>query len=324
MAQTSSSTVSAILNGTWQQRRISEETAQRILQLAQQHEYRVNRQASGLRKSRSGLIGMIIPTHEDRYFGTMSQVFDAMARERRLQPIVVSTLRDTALEAETVRTLISYQIDHLIVCGATDPDAVGQLCAQHKVQHVNVDLPGDKAPSILSDSYWGATQLTNILIDRSHPQPTAARDQLYFIGGITADFASQQRMLGFSETVKRRLGKIAPRQIRGCGYDAAASEREIERLCTQLGGLPRGILFHSTTPLEGALRYLKTLHENDLRECVFCSFDWHPFASYLRFPVHMTRQDVEGILGAAFKILDGVDTSPAPLQLIRPHLLLGD
>ena len=55
----SPSTISAILNGTWKQRRISEETAQRVQQLADARQYSVNRQARGLRKNRSGLIGMI-------------------------------------------------------------------------------------------------------------------------------------------------------------------------------------------------------------------------------------------------------------------------
>src|SRR5204862_355170 len=81
-----------------------------VRELAATHEYSVNRQASGLRKGRSGLIGMIIPMHDNRFFSGMSQVFEKLARERHWYPIVVSTLRDPALELETVRTLISYRI----------------------------------------------------------------------------------------------------------------------------------------------------------------------------------------------------------------------
>ena len=58
LAGVSASTVSAVLNGNWQQRRIADSTAARVQQLAATHKYSVNRQASGLRKSRSGLIGM--------------------------------------------------------------------------------------------------------------------------------------------------------------------------------------------------------------------------------------------------------------------------
>src|SRR6476659_9295251 len=168
-AGVSASTVSAVLNGDWQQRRIADATAARVQQLAATQQNSVNRQASGLRKSRSGLIGMIIPMHDNRFFSGMSQVFEKLARERHWYPIVVSPLRDPALELETVRTLISYRIESLVVAGATDPDSISALCRSHGVAHVNVDLPGTQAASVISDNYWGAQQLANVLIDQSHP-----------------------------------------------------------------------------------------------------------------------------------------------------------
>jgi len=55
-----------------------------VQRLAAANRYTVNRQASGLRKSRSGLIGMIIPMHDNRFFSELSQVFERLARERRM------------------------------------------------------------------------------------------------------------------------------------------------------------------------------------------------------------------------------------------------
>ena len=56
--------------------------AARVQALAQEHGFAMNRQASGLRRQRSGLIGMVIPTHEDRFFGALSQSFERHAHER--------------------------------------------------------------------------------------------------------------------------------------------------------------------------------------------------------------------------------------------------
>src|SRR4029078_853096 len=102
--------------------------AQRISALAAQHAFTVNRQASGLRTSRSGLIGMIIPLHDNRFFSGMAQAFEKLARQRHLYPIVASPLRATRLELETVRTLISYRVESMLVAGATDPDAISGVC----------------------------------------------------------------------------------------------------------------------------------------------------------------------------------------------------
>jgi LacI family transcriptional regulator, fructose operon transcriptional repressor len=324
LAQTSASTVSAILNGTWQQRRISEETAHRVRALAEAHKYTVNRQARGLRRSRSGLIGMIIPTHEDRFFGTMSQVFDRMARARKLQPIVVSTLRNPALEVSTVKTLISYQIDHLVVTGATDPDSVSRVCRHHNVMHVNVDLPGSAAPSVISDNYWGAAQLTTTLIERSTAQASKARDRLHFLGGVAGDHAIQRRIQGFSDRLMAAFGASDADQIHTCGYEVDAAQAEVAKLYATIGGLPRGLFLASSVSLEGAVRFLKTLPADELQRCAFGSYDWDPFATCLRFPVHMVRQDVDGLLNEAFKVIDRGDSALEHLVEVRPHLVFGD
>ena len=321
LAGISASTVSAVINGTWQQRRIGAATAERVLQLAERHRYSVNRQASGLRTSQSGLIGMIIPTHEDRFFGMLSQTFDGLARVRGLQPIVASTLRDPALEIATVKGLISHQVDHLVVTGATDPDAVGRLCRHHHVMHVNVDLPGTSAPSVISDTRWGAAELAKILVERSRPQRSRARNRLYFIGGAAGDYAIEQRVRGFADRVAPALGAVLPAQVRCCGYDVAASARELAALHAELGGLPRGILFASSVTLEGAVRFLKTLPAEELGACTFASYDWDPFAACLRFPVHMMCQDVDALLAEAFRIIDGGRAAKGRVVEIRPKLV---
>lgn len=320
-ADTSASTVSAILNGTWESRRIGRETAERVLRLAKELKYTVNRQASGLRRNRSGLIGMIIPMHDNRFFSAMSQTFERLARERHLYPMVVSTLRDPKLEVETVRTLISYQIEYLLVTGATDPDAVSRICAHHGVAHVNIDLPGKRAPSVISDNYWGAFQLTSRLIDRSVPQATHERDQLHFVGGIRTDYATQRRIDGFVDAIKATFGSVQPHQINACGYEADVAEAAVGALYRQLGGLPRGLFVNSTIALEGVVRFLKTLPANEPASCAIGSYDWDPFASFLSFPLLMVRQDVDQLLGEAFRIIDAGESGIPRIIEIKPEVV---
>ena len=90
----SPSTVSAVLNGSWTRRRISETTVENIRKAAAELGYATNLQARGLRQARSGLVGMIIPIHDNRFFSSLSQNFDTLARERGLCPVIASTLRN--------------------------------------------------------------------------------------------------------------------------------------------------------------------------------------------------------------------------------------
>lgn len=321
LAGTSASTVSAILNGTWQSRRISEETAARVQKLAEQHSFAVNRQASGLRRQRSGLIGMMIPTHEDRFFGALSQTFERLARERGLCPLVVSTLRDGALEVQTVRTLIAYQVEHLIVTGATQPDAVSAECRKAQVRHVNVDLPGKKAPSITSDNRWGAAELTRLLMDRAARRDPAGHGSICFIGGIAGEFATEQRLRGFREALEPQYGPVPAEHVIACGYNPNHAETALSTLYDRLGGLPRALLLASSVTLEGAVRFLRRLPQAELAGCTFGSYDWDPYAGSLCFPVHMVKQNVEGLMGEAFRVIDGAEVQSGRVIQVRPELV---
>jgi LacI family fructose operon transcriptional repressor len=320
LAQVSASTVSAVLNGNWRERRIAEATANKVQRLANTHRYTVNRQASGLRKSRSGLIGMIIPLHDNRFFSEMAQVFERLARERHWYPLVVSTLRDPALELETVHTLISYRIEHLIVTGATDPDPISRACRTHGVAHVNVDLPGTAATSVISDNYWGASQLTHALLDRSKPLRSARRNKAYFVGGIATDYATRRRIEGFTDALASR-GGLDPAQIDACGYEGDLAEAAVRRLHARLGGLPRALFVNSTIALEGVVRFLGSLPDDELRACAFGCYDWDPFAAAMRFPLLMVRQDVPALLGEAFRIIDAKSFAQRRIIEIKPRLM---
>ncbi|MBG9390539.1 LacI family DNA-binding transcriptional regulator [Caenimonas aquaedulcis] len=321
LADVSATTVSSVLSGNWRSRRIAEETAQRVLALAAEHRFSVNRQASGLRTSRSGLIGMIIPLHDNRYFSGMAQTFEKLARQRHLYPIVVSTLRDPALELETVRTLISYRVESLVVAGATDPDAISDLCKSHDIAHVNVDLPGRKSTSVITDNFWGAQQLTAELIARSRALRAAARNRPYFLGGIATDYATARRIEGFTDAVRTALGDIQPGQVDACGYEPDLAEAAAASLYKRIGGLPRALFVNSTIALEGVVRFLKRLPHEELERCAFGCYDWDPFGSMLSFPLLMVRQNVDGLLEQAFAVLDAQGEGKSRLIEIRPVLV---
>ncbi|HDJ2772277.1 TPA: LacI family DNA-binding transcriptional regulator, partial [Serratia rubidaea] len=178
----SASAVSAILNGSWKKRRISASLAEKVTRIAEEQGYAVNRQASLLRSARSKTIGMIVPKYDNRYFGSIVEKFEEMARERGLFPVITCTRRDPELEAEAAKTMLSWQVDCMIVTGATDPDKIAEICANAGVPALNLDLPGSRAPSVISANFDGARALTRRLL---HNNPANA--PLLFIGGRGSD-----------------------------------------------------------------------------------------------------------------------------------------
>jgi LacI family fructose operon transcriptional repressor len=315
----SPSTVSAVLSGRANERRIKSATELAIKAIAAEAGYSPNLQARGLRSARSGLVGMIIPNHEDRFFSSLSQSFDTQARQRGHCPVIASTLRTPEEEARIVKTLISYKIDALLIAGATDSEALGALCTAAHLPHLFVDLPGRHAPSVVTDNLLGAERLTRKLLRDCGPV-TTPRARPCFLGGIASDFATASRLVGFRKVCGDLGLPSDDDQILLCGYASRPTTATLEALYARLGGLPTALFVNSLPVFEGALRFLAALPERALRDTAIGCFDYHPFAAFLPFPVTMVRQDADALVARAYELLDAADFRPR-LIAVEPRLI---
>jgi len=310
LAEASPSTVSAVLSGKWKERRISEERARRIEELATQSGYSLNMQARALRQERSGIIGMLVPMYDNRFFSSMAQLFETMARRRNLMPIVTSTQRDPVLELAAARTMIAYQVEYLICAGATEPDQIYDLCNAAGIPIYNLDLPGHKAPSILTDNYGGARDLTRAVLERCH-------GGMVFIGGREGEHNTQERLRGFLDAHSERGITVPGTDILTCGYAPDIAQKAIEKYLAKSHTAPSGMFINSTTTLEGVFRCLHEADGDLLRSIQIGCFDWDPFAATLGANIQMVRQDVTQMMDVLFSMLD--DPPDAPIQVkVRP------
>jgi len=316
----SPSTVSAALNGSWKARRIREQTALRIKQIAAEHGYSINMQARGLRKARSGLAGMILPVHDNRFFSSLSQSFATEARARGLCPVIISTRREPDEEVRSLRALLSYAIDWVFIAGATDPEALSQICRDAHLPHVFIDLPSEKSPSVVSDNYTGSKRLTRKIVETMPKLRDPLRRRPYILGGDARLYASSLRIAAFRDVVTESLGSVEDDQIISCSYVPARAAEEIERLVNRIGGLPAGLFINSIPAFEGALSYLVHLPREAFDECVIGCYDYDPFGAFLQFPVHMVRQNSKLLVTRAFALLDSDATGPV-LEMIEPELV---
>lgn len=295
---TSPSAVSAVLNGTWRKRRISQKLADRISTVAIEQGYSVNLQASVLRRDRSNIIGMVIPKYDNRYFGAIAEQFEEGARQRGYFPVITCTQRDPELEFEAARMLLSYQVECLVVTGATDPDRISDLCHAAGVKVINLDLPGTKAPSVISDNFQGALDLTRLLL-RDQGHEAGRSERIYFVGGRTNDHNTSERIRGFLQAHAEKGLKVPQTNILACGYAAQKAHTSLAALeC-----LPEGIFVNSTISLEGVVMWLSELPPERQQQIQYCCFDWDPFAALMPNCVGMAQQDVPALLDYVFKLI---------------------
>jgi LacI family fructose operon transcriptional repressor len=311
----STSTVSMVLNGNWARYRIKEETANRILECARELGYNVNMKARGLRLSRSGLAGMILPHYRNRFFAGLAETFEDQARSRGLCPIVVGTQRDPSLEVSVTETLLSQRVELLFIAGVRNPTPLNERCTAAGVPCINLDLPGDGAPSVVSDNRRGAQAITDVLIEKLLARGDPP-DELVLLGGVAGEYATEMRIAGFRDAFEARQITPAADAIECCGYNAAAAKRALAIRYGKLGRLPSGLLMNSITALEGMVHLMATLSADAWKSTVVGCFDWDPFAANLPFDVTMLRQDVQKIISEAFALTDNYDPTDRSLVLV--------
>lgn len=320
-AGASPSAVSAALNGKWKQRRLKKETVDRIQRIAQEEGYMANLQARGLRKAESGLAGMVLPDHENRFFAELSQQFAKEAHARGLCPAIVHAGRDADAQLTSVESLIAYSVDLLMIAGATEPLSLASACSKARIRHVFVDHPCSEAPSIVTDNTGGAAMLTKTLLDEMDlPSETDPTTWLYFLGGESSLPASADRIQGFRQQAEAAKVLFDTGQILACGYESEKAEKALAELYSNLGQLPAGLFVNSIGCFEGVLRFLSRLPEGDISRSTFGCFDHDPFATLSRFPLRMVRQRADLMVEEAFRQLDK-GTSEACLIRVAPDLV---
>lgn len=312
---TSPTAVSSVLNGTWKKRRISQKLADRVLQAADENGYAVNLQASVLRREKSNIIGMIIPKYDNRFFGAIAEQFEEAARDAGLFPVITCTQRDPELELQAARGLLSYQADCLVACGATNPDRISELCAANGVRTINLDLPGAQAPSIISDSYAGAFDLTNVILD------ACARDlgqagPLVFIGGRLDDHNTKERRRGFLDAHAARGIDVPDDHVLMPGYAPDKARAILE----QMPQRPHGLFVNSTITLEGVVQWMQSLPPTEAARICYGSFDYDPFGALLPQNVGMIEQDVVSLIGEL--LAQVTDDDDAPLGVTKVPCIL--
>ncbi|MEZ8142705.1 LacI family transcriptional regulator [Enterovibrio norvegicus FF-33] len=315
----SPSSVSSVLNGTWKKRRISAKLAERVLQLAKEEGYAVNAQASLLRRERSNIVGMIVPKYDNRYFGDIAEKFESMARLRGLIPVVTCTQRSPDLEFDAARELVSYQAECLISTGATDPDRISDFCHAAGVQSINMDLPGSKTASVISDNYAGAFELTQLILDRCERE-LGWVGPLRFVGGRLTDHNTAARLQGFLAAQRERGIAVPDDYVMAEGYSAKKAEQLLANF--QPTGAT-GLFVNSTISLEGVVSWQSGLPDGGAMIRYGC-FDWDPFGSFLPGNVGMVEQDVETMLANVFNLVGKTESTtelikvPCKLRVFGP------
>ncbi|MCC3157229.1 LacI family transcriptional regulator [Hymenobacter sp. 15J16-1T3B] len=161
----SPSTISRALSG---QGRISEETRQRVRQLAQELNYQPNHLAAALRKGRSNTLGVIVPHIDGDFFARVLKGIEHGATQAGFNVMVCQSNENAGHEKKNLDTLLTAQVEGILVSLSLTTKDV-----QHFEEVRRRDLPlvfFDRVPelpqvsAVVLDDYQGAYQAVEHLL----------------------------------------------------------------------------------------------------------------------------------------------------------------
>lgn len=169
-AKVSKTTVSRYLNGKYNY--MSEKTKNRIEKIISELDYKPNNMARSLKKKESKIIGCIIADIENPFSNYIFKGINEVCKLNEYRVLVIEISNNKEDEIEAIKSLISYNVDGLIIntTGAND-DYLIDLKNTTNVPIVLADRTISK-PNILdvvtSDNYKATTNLMNHLYDQGY------------------------------------------------------------------------------------------------------------------------------------------------------------
>lgn len=128
IAQAVGVTPTTVANALKGRGNVSEATRQRILQCAEQLNYRPNTLARSLAQGKTSTLGFLLPTIANPFYAEIAEAIERTAHQHGYQMLLCNTLYDPVLGRQQLDRLVSRWVDGIIVMGASMD--LGALSAQ--------------------------------------------------------------------------------------------------------------------------------------------------------------------------------------------------
>ncbi|OWR31113.1 LacI family transcriptional regulator [Saccharibacillus sp. O23] len=193
LAGVSPTTVSRMMNNRGY---VSEATKIKVRSAMEELNYFPNDIARSLFNKRTRLIGLILPTTANPFFGELTFHIENLCAAHDLKVLLCNSLNRIDKEEQYAEMLMRNQVDGIIV-GTHNRGMLNYRKSNLAVVAIDRYL-SDTIPVVGSDNYEGGRLATQRLIDRG------CRRILHFNGPAELETPAQLRRKAFEETMERR------------------------------------------------------------------------------------------------------------------------
>jgi len=193
-AGVSAQTVSRVLNSKDE---VSPETRQKVKEVIRRLGYRPSRIARGLTTSRTGTIGLTIPSNLNLYFAEVALGVQETAWDRGYTVIQGNSTDDVERERAILEVMESQWVDGVLCCSPRLPmDELVPLLERHPAAVViHRSRPREGIGAVVIDDSYGISRAVNHLLE-------IGRKKLAFLCGAQHSYSATQRLNSFVEALE--------------------------------------------------------------------------------------------------------------------------
>lgn len=268
LAETSTATVSRVLNGTGF---VTEDLYKRVTGAAVQLGYAPNAVARSLKQRKTNTIGVLISDIANPFFGSVVRGIEDILAERQYNALLCNTDRQVSKEAHYVRLLVEKRVDGLIISAAGNSGEHLALLREHGIPWVFVNRrpPGIGGPVVQTDNLAGAYEAAAHLIALGHRR-------IGVVAGPQDVNTGRERLKGFTEALADRGVPLPAERIYLGDFGEESGYAGIRQLMTTPSP-PTALLISNNLMTVGALRALKEMGlkvPEDVALVAFDETDW--------------------------------------------------
>ncbi len=176
---------------------INSATKRKILKVADELNYHPNRLAQGLRRQKSGVIGVIVADIANPYFSTLVKGLEEEATTKGYSIILQDTDEKYENEVNAIETMIEERVDGIVLSPVQTESGTIRALQDHGVPFVLVArrFRDIKTDYVISDEVNGAFRATKYLLGKGH-------QKIAFINGPVHNSSAIDRLKGFKKAFR--------------------------------------------------------------------------------------------------------------------------
>lgn len=272
---------------------ISVETRERVRRRAEELNYRANLVARSLVTGHTFLIGLVVPDLMQSFFAEIAGAVSNVLRPEGYHVLIANSGEDAATEIADIETLVSRNVDGLIIASAQQN---GDTLRGLKTPYVLIDrtVPDLDANFIGTDNEEAGFLATEHLVQQGCQRIVHLRGP--------AVSSAHERVAGYERSL-RAHGRVEPRQgVWDAGHDDAAGYATMNQILKS-DTKPDGAFCYNDPVAIGAMRAILETGLSVPRDIALVGVANTHFSDMLMVPLTTLDQHAEAIGEQAARML---------------------